>query len=228
MNQMIVISLSLLLSPLAMAQDPVDLGVLKDSEIQVVQRRLYALEDSSEVTAAAGVLPFDPYTIAPKVQLSYTRHKSESMAYEVQVGAGYGLKNATYRTLDSPAYGKVPEAYRYLGGLTAGLLWSPIYAKMNYQGNRIFHHNVYAPAVVGVTVEQTVDPNLVADSLDRYAIAPTLGAGLGIRIFLHDGGALRVELRDDLMLQKRSGSDTWALKQNANVHVGYSMLMAAQ
>ena len=224
MNRTSLIALGLLVSPLAFAQDPVDLGVLRDREVQVVQRRLYAMKNATEITASVGVIPFDPYTIAPKAQLSYGKHSSESMAWEVQAGAGYGLKNATYRTLDSPAYGKVPEAYRYLGSVTGGVLWTPIYAKMNYQGQRVFHHSLYVPAVIGATVEQTVDENLVANTVDRFSVAPTLGLGLGARIFLHDGKAVRIELRDDWMLQKRNGSDTWAIKQNVGIHVGYSLI----
>ncbi|MEE2751957.1 MAG: hypothetical protein VX519_11045 [Myxococcota bacterium] len=216
--------LGLLASPLAQAEDPVDIGALKNSEIQVVQKALYAMDDTTEFTMAGGLSPFDPFTLGTKVQLSYASHTTNSRAWEVQVGAGFGLKKATYKTLDSPAYGKVPEAYRYLGSITGGILWSPIYAKMNYKGQRVFHHDVYIPAVAGVTVEQAVDRNLVASALERLSFAPTVGVGLGVRVFLHNGNALRVELRDDWMLQHRGGSDTWALKQNVGLHIGYAAI----
>ncbi len=216
--------LGLLVSPSVKAEDPVDIGALKNAEIQVVQKALYSMDDKHEFTMAGGLIPFDPYTLGTKVQLSYASHATNSKAWEVQVGAGFGFKKATYKTLDSPAYGKVPEAYRYLGSITGGILWSPIYAKMNYKGQRVFHHDVYIPAVAGVTVEQTVDRNLVASALKRLSFAPTVGAGLGVRVFLHNGSALRVELRDDWMLQHRAGSDTWAIKQNVGLHIGYAAI----
>ena len=105
----------------ALAEDPVDLGVLQNHEIQVIQKRLHVKQGRTEMGAQLGVLPFDPYTIAPKVQLSYGKHKSETRGWELQVGLGYGIANGTYRLLDSPAYGKVPEATRYLGSITGGL-----------------------------------------------------------------------------------------------------------
>ena len=221
----IALGLGLLLAPRAQATDPVDLGLLRNSEIQVVQRRLHPVEDRTEVGVFLGVLPFDPYTIAPKFQLTYGHHLSQTLGWEVQLGGGYGIANQTYRTLDSPAYGKVPEAYRYLGSLTGGLEWTPIYAKFNWKGERVFHHDIYFPLIAGVTVEQTVDSNLVGTALDRMAISPTLGVGVGSRVFLHRQLNLRIELRDDWMLQHRAGTDTWALKQNLGVHVGLTRLL---
>ena len=104
----------------ALAADPVDLGVLQDREIQVIQQRLHPKDGKTEMGAQLGLLPFDPFTVAPKLQLTYGKHSSETQGWEVQLGLGYGIANGTYRLLDSPAYGKVPEATRYLASLTGG------------------------------------------------------------------------------------------------------------
>ena len=208
----------------AIAADPVDLGVLKDSEIQVIQKRLHPKDGKTEMGVQAGLIANDPYTVAPKVQLTYGAHSSETRGWELQVGLGYGIPNSHYRLLDSPAYGKVPEATRYLGSITGGLTFSPLYAKFTQDGEKVFHHDIYFPVVAGLTIEQTVDPNLNEDALARFALAPTLGAGVGARIFLHNNMVLRVEMRDDLMVQFRTGTGSWNFKQNIGVHAGITIL----
>lgn len=213
-------------SSTALAEDPVDLGVLKDSEIQVIQKRLHPKSGKTEMGGQLGVIGNDPYTVAPKVQLTYGAHSSETRGWEVQLGLGYGIPNGHYRLLDSPAYGKVPEATRYLGSITGGLTFSPLYAKFTQDGQKVFHHDIYFPVVAGLTVEQTVDPHLNEDALARFALAPTVGVGVGARVFLHNDMILRVEMRDDLMVQFRTGTGTWNFKQNIGVHAGITLLGA--
>lgn len=212
------------LTSTAFAEDPVDLGVLKDSEIQVIQKRLHPKSGKTEMGGQLGVIGNDPYTVAPKVQLTYGAHSSETRGWEIQLGLGYGIPNGNYRLLDSPAYGKVPEATRYLGSITGGLTFSPLYAKFTQDGQKVFHHDIYFPVVAGLTVEQTVDRNLNEDALARFALAPTVGIGLGARVFLHNNMVLRVEMRDDLMVQFRTGTGTWNFKQNIGVHAGITLL----
>jgi hypothetical protein len=208
----------------AQAVDPLDLGVLQNQEIQVIQKRLHVKHGRTEMGVQLGVLPFDPYTVAPKLQATYGKHKSETRGWEVQLGLGYGVANRTYRLLDSPAYGKVPEATRYLGSITGGMTFSPIYAKMSHDGQKVYHHDIYVPVVAGITIEQTVDAHLNATVVERFAIAPTVGTGVGARIFLHNNMILRVEMRDDLMLQYRTGTGSWNFKQNIGVHAGITIL----
>lgn len=202
----------------ALAQETVDLGTLRDEEIQVVQKLLYPKEDHVEIAMSLGVVAFDPFMVAPKAQFAGGYHLSETMSVEGQLGLGYGIGNATYRELDSPAYGVRPEAYRYLGSLTGGITWSPIYAKMNWMGQRVIHHDVYIPAVAGLTVEQ------LAWGEKYFAFAPTVGVGIGTRVFRTEGGALRVEIRDDILVENRKQSNTIRVKQNVGIHVGYTIL----
>jgi len=228
MKKMICIALGSLfsLSTTALAADPVDLGVLQDREIQVIQQRLHPKDGRTEMGAQLGLLPFDPFTVAPKVQLTYGKHSSETRGWEVQLGLGYGIANGTYRLLDSPAYGKVPEATRYLGSLTGGLTFSPFYAKFTQDGRKVFHHDIYFPVIAGLTVEQTVDPNLNENAMARFAFAPTVGAGMGARVFLHNDLVFRIEMRDDFMMQFRTGTGSWNFKQNIGLHAGITILEA--
>lgn len=223
--------LSTTMSQAALAQDTggetVDLGVLQDAELHVVQKMLFTKEGKTEVSASAGLVPFDPYTTAPKVELTFGKHLSEALSWGVQLGLGYGLKSRAYRELDSAAYGKVPEAYRYLGSITAGVQLSPIYAKMAWQGERIFHHDIYIPVVAGLTVERLAEPQLAQNTLESFAFGPTVGAGIGARVFLPSGNMLRIEGRDDIVVQRRQASDSWRVKQNFGIYVGLSLFLGS-
>lgn len=205
----------------ALAQETIDVGVLKDTDISVVQNLLYPKKGKSELGFHAGWMPFDLYTTTPVGAVSYTMHRSELLGFEAHLGGGYGLKSGQYRELEGPAYGIAPDAYRYLGSLLIDAQYSPIYAKMNVMGNRVFHHDIYLLGGAGLTVEQAVIPD------NTLAFAPTIGLGVGARVFLSEDAAIRVQLRDDLMVQYRSKTaDTqpWFFKQNIAVTVGYVLL----
>ncbi len=205
------------LSPAAHAADTpsetVDIGVIKNSDVKVVQRRLYSKDSTFEVGVALGVLPFDGSTVAPKAQFTGTLFLSETFGLEAHVGGGYGLTTTRYQYLAGPDYGVAVEAYRYLADLQVDAHLSPIYAKLNF-GNKILHNDWYAIAGAGATLEQSVLP--AAD----IAIAPTVGLGVGTQVWLKKNMALRAELRDDLMIEFRKQSGTAGFKQNAGVIVG--------
>lgn len=207
----------LLLAALAHAEDPVDLGVLQNSDLRVVQKVLYAKEKRIELGASVGVMPFDMYTVAPQLAGSATLHLSEKIGAEVQVGGGYGFKTTRYTELEGPVYGVAVEAYRYLASVEADVQWSPIYAKLNLGRGVILHHDVYVLAGVGATLEQSVFPT------GYMAIAPTVPIGIGTRIWVGPNTAVRAEFRDNLMFEHRQQSETTAFKQNAAVTVGISL-----
>ena len=115
----------------AMAQDPVDLGVIKNSDIRVVQKLLYPKLNRTEIGVHLGIMPFDAYLVTPNLQLSYLSHRSERLAWGGVAGGGFGLKSATYQEMESPTYGVAPAVYRYLGSVLGGSQYSPVYGKMN-------------------------------------------------------------------------------------------------
>jgi outer membrane beta-barrel protein len=202
----------------ALAQDAMDIGVIKRSDVAVVQKLLYPKTGRSELGAHLGVMPFDAYLTTPNLQLSYDTHMSESFSWGVVLGGGYGFDTGTLKELSSPSYGVSPDAYRYLGSLVGGVAWSPIYAKMNLDGAKIIHYDVYTLARAGATFSQSILPE------GGSAIAPTLSLGVGSRFFLNETGNIRVELHDDLLLEKRELTDSMFLKHNINISVGYTVL----
>lgn len=210
-----------LLCGTAHAQETIDVGVLRDSDVSVVQDLLYPKKDHTEFGFHAGWMPFDAFTTTPVVGFSTTLHRSEELAFEASLGGGYGLKSRQYRQLEGPAYGVAPDAYRYLGSFLLDAQYTPIYAKMSVMGNRVFHHDVYVLGGAGLTVEQAIIPD------NTIALAPTVGIGLGARIFLSQESAIRLQIRDDLMMEyraKTADTQPWFFKQNVAVTIGYVLL----
>lgn len=206
----------------ASAQETVDIGTIAEQDIVVVQRLLYPKDGRTEFGAHLGMMA-DALLFTPNLQLSFDKHFSDKLSLSVLVGGGYGIKNGTYRRLNEPRFGVEPNAYRYLGSAMAGIAWSPIYAKMNVGADKIMHHDVYGVARVGVTAEASTIPQ------GGFFPSPTLSLGLGARIWTSANFALRVELRDDIMVQARKLEENRPyLKQNLGVTIGISRFSAVK
>jgi outer membrane beta-barrel protein len=220
MKSLTALLASLLVTPPALAQDTIDVGTLKNSEIQVVQKLLYPKAGAMEYGGVLGWMPFDAYTTTPVGGLTVAMHSSESLGYELSLMGGYAMKNQAMQTLEGPAYGVAPDAYGYVGSAIVDVQWSPIYAKLNWLGKRVYHHDVFLSGGLGATYEKAVLPD------HDTAISPTLGLGIGARIFLGQRRALRFQLRDDLIREHREKtveSQAWFIKQNVSLLVGFTM-----
>ena len=217
----IVGSLGLALGSPAFAQNAVDVGVIKDNEVKIVQKLLYPKADKLEMGAHLAMMPFDAFTFTPAMAFTVAKHLREDLGIEGVLTGGYSLKNTRYNELEGEAYGISPDAYRFLGSVMVDTQYSPIYAKMNVAGQRIYHHDVFVTGGLGVTIEEAMQPD------NSLAIAPTLGVGVGARIFTGGGYALRLQLRDDILREKRAKTvDTqgWFIKQNVSLVIGLSKL----
>jgi len=210
-----------LLTHTAQAQETIDIGSLKNTEIKVVQKILYTKAGKTEFGAHLGLMPFDAYTITPKIDLTYGQHLDENLMWEGGLGLGYGIKNGTFSELEGPSYGVTPDAYRYLSSVHAAVQYSPIYAKMTYDGARILHHDIYFLGGASLTIEQA----FMEDA--SIAVAPGISVGVGARVFLPNGNILRVQLKDDILFQGRAKTAMVQgiyLKQNTALSVGYTFL----
>ena len=212
--------LGLALSGVAHAQDTIDLGVLKNSDISVVQKMLYTKEGRTELAMHVGVMPFDAYSTTPLAMVSYGSFMSESLGWEVALGAGYGLKTADYKELEGPMYGVAPDAYRYLLSASGDVQWSPIYAKMNLGGQKILHYDVYGLAGLDLSVKDS----MVLPELE-VAVAPGAVLGIGGRFYLSKNSAVRVQLRDEVVVEIRSPTTGGThLDHQLSVTAGFAML----
>lgn len=198
----------------ANAQETVDIGVIKNADVQVVQNVLYPKADSLEVGVHLGWMPFDPLVTTPNLKVSIDKHFSNEVALSVLLGGGYGLKTARYNELESPAYGVAPYAYRYLGSALIGGSFAPIYGKFALGGKKVVHYDLYGAARLGATIEQSVIPG------GGITAAPTLGLGIGARFFVNKGLAVRFEVSDDLLVEYRKLTSSWHFKQNGAVSLG--------
>lgn len=206
----------------AYAQETLDVGVIRESDIAVVQKNLYPKAGRSEISASLGVMPFDAWLTTPNLQVGIDKHLSETLGVSVALGGGYGFKTAPYKELESPAFGAAPYAFRYLGSGLVGVEWSPIYAKMAWNGAKVIHFDVYGVGRGGLSVESSVIPG------GGLAFAPTVSPGVGTRFFLGERTAVRFEVRDDLLLEYRDITANFAFKQNANVGLGLAFLSPVQ
>lgn len=202
------------------AAETVDIGVLRNEDITVVQQLLYPKTKRSEIGVHLGYVGFDAYVKSPNIQLSYARHFDEQLAFSVLAGGGYGFKTAAYRELESPTYGVAPYAYRYVGSVLAGVEYAPIYAKLNLDGARVIHFDVYGALRGGLTVEQSVLPD------GTLAFAPTVSPAVGARLYLGPSTAMHVAFRNDLLFENRPLTQSWEFKQNGNVTVGLTFFSA--
>lgn len=220
MKAFLSLAVALLAPSAALAQETIDLGVLKNSDIKVVQKVLYPKEGRSELAIHVGWMPFDAYSSTPVAAFSYGSFLSETVGWEVVVSGGYGLKTSAFRELEGPMYGVAPDAYRYLAGVSGDVQWSPVYAKMNFGGSKVVHYDIYLLGGAGLAVEDSmVLPDL------EIALAPGAALGLGSRFFLSKDAALRVQLRDDVLMEMRTPTTGGThLRHAMSVTVGYSML----
>ena len=138
----------------AEARETIDVGALQNKDFKVVQKQLRQTK-LREVAIHAGVMPFDAFSVTPKLDVTYANYMSDTMAWELSVGGGYGFKNSNYKQLEGPAYGIEPDVYRYLTSVVSDVQWAPIYAKMAMNGQNIFHYDVYGIGGGGLTVEQS-------------------------------------------------------------------------
>ncbi len=216
-----ILPLAGLLSGNALAQDTLDIGMLKNEHVTVVQKMLYEKEGALEFGGHLGWMPFDTYTSTPIIAATGGLHLSETLGAEVALSGGYSLKNTNYKLIEGPAYGLSPDAYRYWSSFTANALWTPVYAKLAWRGSRVLHHDFYGLAGIGGSVEQSMMPD------GAMAISPTLALGVGARIFLKSGNTLRLQVRDELLREKRVktvDSQAYFLKQNVALTVGYTVM----
>jgi outer membrane beta-barrel protein len=209
-------------STAAHAIDPIDIGTVRDDDRIVVQRLLYPTKDRTEMGIHLGIAPFDAYLFTPSAQLSFDKHLGQRASLSAMVGGGYGLQNATLRELQKPAFGKIPDAYRYLGSAIVGATYAPIYGKININGVKILHHDLYGTARGGVTIEQSIIPG------GGVAVSPTLSLGVGSRVWVGENLSFRFELRDDMLIQRRQLTESTHFKQNLGFTFGLTKFTAVK
>lgn len=205
---------TLFVPTLASAQEAVEIGVLKDTDMQVVQNVLFPKKGALEIGGHIGWLPFDSLITTPKAELSIDKHFTENLALTVMLGGGYGIKTAQYNELAGPRYGVEPYVLRYLGSALVGVSWAPIYGKFSANGRKVVHYDMHFTLRGGATLLQSV----LGDA--TVTAAPTVAIGVGGRFFVREDLAVRAEVRDDLMVQYRSQTSSWEFAHHLGITLG--------
>lgn len=211
----------LLVAAAAFAADTIDIGVLKNSELKVVQKQLYTKESKIELGASIGAV-MDGFTIAPALTLGGAYHTSDAFAIELQLGGGYGLETGFTTLLEGPAYGVAVEANRYLASGELDVQYTPIYAKMNFFGKRVVHYDVYGLIGAGVMLEQSVLPS--AD----ISVAPAIPVGIGARFWMGTGSFIRVEVKDQVCIETFPQEGAMGPIEKPTISLGYSGLLGGK
>ncbi|HLT30437.1 MAG TPA: outer membrane beta-barrel domain-containing protein [Myxococcaceae bacterium] len=207
-----LLSLVLLLPGFGRAQAQVD--------AVAVQNRLYEAHGHLELSATAGFLVMPQLVRTLNLNLGVAYNFTETFAVEARGGwAASGLTglsrsvrdNLMLRdpTLSQDAVVDDLSGMWQLGANAAlGLRWSPIYGKLNLVAELPVHFNVYlwaGPGIAQLHRESIVICNAVEGSgAERRCTAPGEDAtqrlmgsfAVGMRFYTHQGGALRLELRD--------------------------------
>jgi outer membrane beta-barrel protein len=92
----------------------------------------------------------------------------------------------------------------------AHLLWSIAYGKMRWFGGPISRFDLYLAVGAGITDNQT-------------ARGLTFSAGLGIKFYLNDWFALRIDVRDQILQQELLGESR--IVNNLTATFGLSVFM---
>ena len=191
-----------------------EVGVLRNRDVRVVQRRLYVKDGRKEIGPMLGYQPFDRYTLGLLAGARFGIHRSELIGFDISIMGGYGFGNLHYQEITGPVYTGgasgtrlATDAYRTLIGAQGGVEISPFYAKVAVNGRKIFHHEVYFN--VGASV-------WLANELGVGRFLPVFGPqfGVGLRVYATKNMMVLVELRDHVLFRVRPIGEPGQVVQN--------------
>ncbi len=177
----------------------------------IVRNRLYALNDKFELGASIGVGLLTHLVRTTQLQASIGFNFTETWALDIR--AGYALSGHTglagalaeqvYRdpAVRSEDFSDLWEMK--LNG-SIGVRWAPIYGKFSLLGELPIHFKAYVWAGGGaarmhresILICTTPGTNGCDAFLGQNRTAPMASVAVGLKLFTHRGGAIRIELRD--------------------------------
>ena len=182
---------------------------------EVVQERLYSLDGRLDLSVLAGISMNNKLT--DQYGLLFRPAYQLTDAWAVELTGGYVLA-AEKRQLTSEIRQQIqtdPELASEFADMSTlqwiaqgAVRWSPIYGKLSLFSEVPLHFGAYVSAgggFVGTSRRSLVD--CTGGSVDQSgyydatctaetAVQPSVGLGVGLRFFLSDWAALRVELED--------------------------------
>jgi outer membrane beta-barrel protein len=207
-----LVALLVTVAPAARAAEP---------EKEVVRNRLYRNEGKIEAGAQVGFSLINRLTDHTNFQAVGAYNFTNEWAAEVF--AGYALskhtsiadqvtgETASVRTATTPRIDDFSSLWELKWNVTAGARWAPIYGKLSLSAELPIHFNFYLAAGAGVagtsrtsvtycqsqTPAQDSNGSVTClDPLVESRVTPVVQFGAGLRFFVGDHVALRLEARD--------------------------------
>lgn len=174
-----------------------------------VQERLFKKALRHELSAMGGGYFADMLSASYLVQAAYTFHITEELGLEASF-AHTRADSETVRIIEDEIGADVVRLNRPVFVYQAHLLWSIAYGKMRWFGGPISRFDLYLALGGGITDNQT-------------ARGLTFSAGLGIKFYLNDWFALRIDVRDQILRQELLGESR--IVNNLTASFGLSVFM---
>lgn len=198
-----------------------EVGVLRNEDVRVVQKNLFVKKGFHEVGFLLSTNPGDAYIHGVMLGLNATLNPTEKLGVEFGLQGGYGWGNSHWQDvtfLGNSAGGNLTslgsDAARQLVGGYAGVIWSPIYAKLAWGTKKVIHFDVYTTLGGHAYLAQRVeaDGGLVA------VAGPSVG--IGVKFFLSQKMALKVDLKDHISLETRTYTGKFTARNNFQFGIG--------
>ncbi|MFT5992152.1 MAG: outer membrane beta-barrel protein [Bradymonadia bacterium] len=175
--------------------------------VRVIQRRLYPTDGEFQLTLFMGMIPNDPFANYYPVGLRLGYWLSESVAIELSGSyIGDALSAETDLTefltsVDVDAFAQDQQRWRAGGAV----LWSPLYGKFSFLGNKLAHFDWYIGAGVGVVgTENPSSDALGVETANTFAPEVTILTGWNLH--LHQRWALRLDYRQGIFTSEGGGA----------------------
>lgn len=159
-----------------------------------VQKRKYVL--ANELKLSVGVLPLDPYEKGYSASLSFTRHFNQYWAWEIVSASAALLDDTDLKDQLVDVFGQSPDNFaapRLV--FTTGVELTPFYGKWAFLNDGIVRHSFLVGGYAGVIFGDREEfsggdgPTTLGD------VRPSVGPGLGYRVFLSQNWSARLDWR---------------------------------
>lgn len=163
--------------------------VAEDPAPHAIQERKYRLGE--ELRLAIGSMPLDPFQKGWTLSLSHTHHFDERWAWEVTQVTFALLESTSLREELIGTFARLPsELSAPRAMLTTGIELTPFYGKQVWLNQDTLHGTLFLGVYGGVILG---DRPTFSEMLED--IRPSLGAGIGTRVFMSEHFSSRFDAR---------------------------------
>ena len=181
-----------------------------------IQERAYTI--GQELSFSLGALPTDPFEKGWSLNVGYTVHWSETVAWELVNVTVVHLTPTALRDDLITKFGRTANDFAAPRALaTTGLVISPLYGKLVFLDDVVVHHAVFAGLHAGVVFGSR---ETIADTIAD--VRPAAGIGIGYRVHLSEGVSARIDARDLLAFRRGAGNEPAGLDQVISISIGLS------